>query len=368
MKEINIGKTIYSKRKEKGITQDELADYMGVSKASVSKWENGQSYPDITFLPILATFFNISVDELIGYLPQMSLQDVKKLYNKLSEMFTDKSYETVLNSIHHYMKKYYSCYILQYYMAILLLNYGVTTNDSKLKESMIHEAYEVCERIISECDELKLSNQALSLQATAALLMNQPKQVIALLEDQIEPQDNNQQILANAYLMNGQPDKAAEITQFTIFGNLVNMLSELQGYLAMNTQNKELFEDILNKCVSVAKTFNVEVIHQNVMAQIYLTAAGGYMMHADQEKAIHMLQQYADVCEKIEYPVRLHGDHFFTLIDDMLDEFEVGTVSPRNELAIRQSIVVVVSGNPVFQPLSEDKEYKRIIARLSKGL
>ena len=51
-------------RKAKGITQEELAQFMGVSKAAVSKWETGQSYPDITYLPQLAAYFNISVDEL----------------------------------------------------------------------------------------------------------------------------------------------------------------------------------------------------------------------------------------------------------------------------------------------------------------
>ncbi|WP_419762087.1 helix-turn-helix domain-containing protein, partial [Bacillus mobilis] len=39
--------------------------YNGITKASVSKWETGQSYPDITFLPLLASYFNISIDELI---------------------------------------------------------------------------------------------------------------------------------------------------------------------------------------------------------------------------------------------------------------------------------------------------------------
>lgn len=65
MKETNIAKVLVNMRKEKGITQDELANYIGVSKASVSKWETGQSYPDIAFLPQLAAYFNISVDELI---------------------------------------------------------------------------------------------------------------------------------------------------------------------------------------------------------------------------------------------------------------------------------------------------------------
>jgi transcriptional regulator with XRE-family HTH domain len=49
MKEINIAKAIVSKRKEKGITQDELAAYIGVSKASVSKWETGKAIPTSPF-------------------------------------------------------------------------------------------------------------------------------------------------------------------------------------------------------------------------------------------------------------------------------------------------------------------------------
>jgi len=77
MKEINIAKVLVKKRKEKGITQDELANYIGVSKASVSKWETGQSYPDVTFLPQLAAYFNISIDELMDYKPQMAKEEVR---------------------------------------------------------------------------------------------------------------------------------------------------------------------------------------------------------------------------------------------------------------------------------------------------
>ena len=54
MKEINIAKVLTDKRKEKGITQEQLAEYIGVTKASVSKWETAQSYPDVTLLPPLA--------------------------------------------------------------------------------------------------------------------------------------------------------------------------------------------------------------------------------------------------------------------------------------------------------------------------
>lgn len=68
MKELNIGKTIVTKRREKGLTRRSGCLYRGV-RASVSKWETGQSYPDITLLPQLGAYFNISIDELMGYSP-----------------------------------------------------------------------------------------------------------------------------------------------------------------------------------------------------------------------------------------------------------------------------------------------------------
>lgn len=50
----------------KNLTQEEVAEYLGITAQSVSKWERGESYPDITFLPALANIFETSIDLLIG--------------------------------------------------------------------------------------------------------------------------------------------------------------------------------------------------------------------------------------------------------------------------------------------------------------
>lgn len=67
--EHTLAKKIVSKRKEKGWTQEELAELVGVSPQAVSKWENAQSCPDIQLLPKLAELFEISVDELLSHEP-----------------------------------------------------------------------------------------------------------------------------------------------------------------------------------------------------------------------------------------------------------------------------------------------------------
>ena len=62
---INIGETIKSMRKDKNITQEMLANFLGVTNQSISKWERNETYPDITMLPAIASFFGTSVDNLL---------------------------------------------------------------------------------------------------------------------------------------------------------------------------------------------------------------------------------------------------------------------------------------------------------------
>ena len=62
-----IGKKIQSLRKNKNITQAQLANALMVSSQSVSKWENSLSVPDISLLPMIARYFGITMDELFNY-------------------------------------------------------------------------------------------------------------------------------------------------------------------------------------------------------------------------------------------------------------------------------------------------------------
>ena len=78
--DLMIGERIKKYRKNKEMTQDALAQALAVSPQSVSKWECGDGYPDITLLPTIANFFEVTVDELIGNDEISAKEDIQKNY------------------------------------------------------------------------------------------------------------------------------------------------------------------------------------------------------------------------------------------------------------------------------------------------
>ena len=91
--DMTIGKRIGLLRKEKGLTQEELASHMGVSPQAVSKWENDQTCPDISALPKLARLFDVTVDELlegkealpaVRVLPPEQRKDIKDMLLRIT--------------------------------------------------------------------------------------------------------------------------------------------------------------------------------------------------------------------------------------------------------------------------------------------
>ena len=73
MDNLKLNDTICFYRKKQGLTQEDLAVKLGVTNQSVSKWESAQCCPDISLLPKLADIFEISIDELFGIVPRISI-------------------------------------------------------------------------------------------------------------------------------------------------------------------------------------------------------------------------------------------------------------------------------------------------------
>lgn len=83
---IYFGENLKRLRKEKDLTQENLADFLGVAYQTVSKWERGENYPDITTLISISLFFNISIDDLLGVdkvQKEQKINEYLKLYDDM---------------------------------------------------------------------------------------------------------------------------------------------------------------------------------------------------------------------------------------------------------------------------------------------
>ncbi|HGH1670298.1 TPA: helix-turn-helix domain-containing protein [Bacillus cereus] len=366
MREIHIHKIIANKRKEKGITQEELAAYIGITKASVSKWETGQSYPDITFLPLLASYFNISIDELISYTPQMEQEDIKNLYHRLAEAFSEEPFDEVIMECRGIIKKYYSCFPLLIQIGILFINHHMLTEDTDRGIEILEEAMNLFSRVQEESDDVSLVKEAASFQATCYLILNRPNEVLQLLGETIRPNFPEGDLIAQAYQMLGNAEKANEVMQISMYQHLIQLVGTIPNYVVVNASSAEKVEVILNRAFILMYIYELETLHPNMTLKVYYAAAQVYCMQGNFEGSLEMLRKYAAVCTNsfTVNSLHLHGDSYFDAIDGWFAEFPLGAKTVRNEEIIKRSMLQSIAENPVFVPMKDVREYKNIIASL----
>ncbi len=140
-----IAEKIKKYRKERDMTQDALAQVLGVSPQSVSKWECGDGYPDITLLPSIANYFEITIDELIGNDEISAREDVQKnFFQVLGKIPPDEQLQLSL--------KYYRKYPRNFRVATMLMYRITREHRDKLDEyrPMLHD---ICDRVLKECTD-----------------------------------------------------------------------------------------------------------------------------------------------------------------------------------------------------------------------
>ena len=81
---------IHKKRKELGLTQEQVASYLGVSFSAVSKWESGSTCPDISLLPPLARLLNTDINTLLCFQEELSDQEMIAFQKEQTNVFQNK--------------------------------------------------------------------------------------------------------------------------------------------------------------------------------------------------------------------------------------------------------------------------------------
>lgn len=157
---MSIGINIYTLRKEKNVTQSQLAESIGVSVQAVSKWENGQCAPDVSMFPVIAEYFGVSIDRIFGYHMNSYADEVQKIIKDADDsMDTFKEIEIVSEGL----KKYPNSPELKVYLAFSLSMINRMSNDENERNEAVKKAIKLCTEVVDTCGDRKQIDGALHM-------------------------------------------------------------------------------------------------------------------------------------------------------------------------------------------------------------
>lgn len=370
MNTLHFSDNLIKLRHKKKITQEQLADFVGVTKASVSKWETKQSLPDVLLLPQLAAFFDITIDELLGYEPQLSREQIQKIYHDLTAAFAEMPFADAMAQSQDYVKKYYSCYPFLFQICNLWLNHFMLAETPAGQAAVLASISDLCSHIISGCPDIGICEDTTILRATVDLQLGKSEEVIEALKEILDPHRLSAQsdgILIQAYMLAGQKDNADSFTQMSMFLHLLNLVASATQYLNIHSNDLDICEDTILRILQVADTYQLKHLHPNAIALFQYQAAIVYCIHGRKQKALDMITQYISNVEYLltDNHLAIHGDNYFNLIPEWYEQLAIGADAPRDKRLIFETFIQSLE-NPAFALLEETEEFQKLKKSLAK--
>ena len=157
---IKIGEKIRLLRKKNDVTQDKLADYLGVTPQAVSRWESGVCYPDMNALPSIADYFSVTMDELLCYTGVQKASKVKEYLAEVEHLLDRDKITEALELLRRAMAEIPSDHSLQLEAAGVLSLYAGMLEESGSGErveaavqAVLSEAVSLCRHILEDCTD-----------------------------------------------------------------------------------------------------------------------------------------------------------------------------------------------------------------------
>ncbi len=232
--EIKIGNKIKELRKKQRITQEQLAEKIGVSFQAVSKWENDIALPDITLVPVIAHYFGISTDELLSYDSGEKDREIMEYAirsQKYRETDPNKGKEILEEGLKRYPDN-----------DILLCNMLYVLNYNENLGNYWDETIELATRLIDKTSSDEIRYDALRFLAYGYKAKGNTADAVSALE-QI-PEMYFTKLSEMAFMLTGEEKyKAAEKQKWISFETLLQMMWKLAEFYRDSCDNAKAVEE-----------------------------------------------------------------------------------------------------------------------------
>ena len=254
---MTIGNVIKKYRKNKGMTQEEMAARLGVTAPAVNKWERDNTLPDVALLAPIARLLSITTDELLSFKNELTDEEINQYLSKIQKDLEDKNFHDVFLSVKEKIEEYPNCENLIWQAAVILdaNRMAIKLPNKDNYDKVIFGWYERC--LLSEDERIR--NQAADSLFHAFVRKNDYEKAAHYLDyfSLENPERKRKEALVNS--KTGKRTEAYCAYEELVYSGYQHIQMALNGLriLYMEDDNHEMARKLVEVSSSAASAFEM---------------------------------------------------------------------------------------------------------------
>jgi len=364
---IYLSENIKRLRKEKNITQETLADFLGISFQSVSKWERNESLPDITIVPAIANYFGVTIDELMGNDKILNEEKIQKYFADCKEasMSSKTENDCIPIAKQAYRDYPYDYRVMMFYASVLIYHSSYSASDRE-------EIKQLCNLVLDGCTDDKLRQEALHWLFNATADKDEKLKILERMYKLDEPNLDCKEMLLNIYPVG--TEKGMELMQDIIrdkwwylnhylynYGNLFD--DDRNGY----SVDSETKIKIIKKCMGIFYAlFDEDDLGEYVfyVGQYNEFLAAEYLKTGKTEEALDCFEKAVDgwiACNNLSDKYKYKSLLMDRIVFDKSKLYEGGTYSDYKRY------LHDIDKNPIYDSIRANPRFKTAYGKLKNN-
>lgn len=353
--QLSIGTTIKKLRENKGISVEEFAHGLGISKETVEMWENNLAYPDITLLSSIARILGTTIDSLLMFETELTPEDVNNIYKICAEKFATSDYYEAMKICEQYINEYPDSLFLKFRIGSLLQEYIQLAHTEEEADRMLNRSIQLLEEA-SKIGDLEVKQAALYVLSSLYTMKGEYEKAIDLLNTLPKINVNTGFMLSTIYSITGDSEKAKKIEQESLFNNINNSIISLASLwgIALKERDFEYALDLANLQRKIIMDFELEgyLLGNNI-----LMFADTFAVMKDKDKTLNYIDKYVNwILKTYEDKLDLSKNKYFNLVENLTP-----TMSYEYN---KQNFISSVVKNPEYDFIKYTDKYKKIMGRI----
>lgn len=356
--ELKIGTTIQSLRKQKNLTQEQVADTLGVSTAAVSKWETGSTYPDILLLSPLARLLGTDVDHLLNFRVTLTQEEIAGLTDKMKTFFEQGSVEEGIEYCQNKMKEYPTDLRLKFCIASLYMRYAAAVLDEEFTKGQMIRAKDLYEQCLDSEDQ-EIRESSLYVLSGLYMMTEEPDKALEVLECLPCPDYDVRMMKSNILIQKGEMEEAIKLEQISLWHHLRNSCLNIYNLAGVARKQGDLEKslqliDMVIQLTEVTRIEKLDLMNSN----FYLFKAEVLSIMGEPLEALKALEMFGEA----------YHHSMLKENKDMLcfDALEFGGESALSYDYLKRNARFLIQENEHLEPLHKFPEFQTILEKLEK--